>query len=138
MAGTILTNLANYAFGVPDAETSMNVNKITFKRQGEKIEVRKRIGGYAGRVDHTFKWTASLSGEMVGSSSGYVGQIYTIASATALGVGTGAWVIDDYDLAHENNKLSMFTINATGYDSDDIAAGASQTGTPGSPPSFGP
>jgi len=137
MAAVIFTNLSGYVMGVPADETGLNVTKVTFRRQGEKIEIRKRAGGFAGRIDHSYKWTATIAGELKGSWSGYIGMILTIANATAWGITGGAWVVDDFSIDSENTKAATLSITATGYDSDDLAAAATQTGTPGTAPSYG-
>ncbi len=61
MSMTTITNLDDFTMGVPADEVSINVNKVTLKRAGEKIEVRKCAGGYRGRADHTFKWTGNIA-----------------------------------------------------------------------------
>jgi len=135
MAATILTNLAHYTMGVPADEASINVNRVTIKRAGEKIEVRKRAGGWVGRVDHSFKWTVSMNGEFNASFADSVGKIITIATCTFFSINTGgAFIVDDFDFANENTALMKLTINATGYDSDDIPATATQVpATPSNP-----
>lgn len=122
--------------GVPADEASVNINRVTIKRAGEKIEVRKRQGGWVGRVDHGFKWTVSLNGEFNQDFAGAVGKIISIATCTFFGINTGgAFVIDDFDFTNENTALMKLTVNATGYDVDDIPANAAQIpSTPSSPP----
>ena len=137
MAAVIFTNLSGYVFGVPADETTLNVTKVTFKRSGEKLEIKKRAGGYAGRIDHTYKWVANISGELKGSWAGVVGGICTIANATAFGITGGAWVIDDFNIDAENSKAATLSITATGYDSDDSASNATQSGVPGTLPTYG-
>ena len=136
MAATILTNLAHYTMGVPADEASINVNRVTIKRAGEKIEVRKRAGGWVGRVDHSFKWTVSLNGEFSADYAGAVGKIISIATCTFFSINTGgAFIVDDFDFANENTALMKLTVNATGYDVDDIPATATQVpATASSPP----
>jgi hypothetical protein len=130
MAATILTNLTKYTMGVPADEISVNVNRITMKRAAEKIEVRKRQGGYQGRVDHSYKWTASFGGEFNANFAHDAGSIIAIATATFFGINaSGAWIIDDFDFANENTALMKLTVNATGYDSGDIPATATQVPT---------
>ena len=134
MAATILTNLAKYTMGVPADEISMNINRVTLKRADEKIEVRKRQGGFKGRVDHSAKWTANLTGEFDANFSLDVGSIIAIASATFFSINTtGCWIIDDFDFAMENTALVKLNINATGYDSTDIPATPTQVPTPAPP-----
>ena len=136
MGATILTNLDNMTMGVPADEASVNVNRVTIKRAGEKIEVRQRQGGWVGRVDHSFKWTVSYNGEFDASFESAVGKIITIATATFFSINTGgAFIIDDFDFAAENTQLVKLTVNATGYDEDDIPATATQVPiTASSPP----
>src|ERR1700752_350264 len=130
MGATILTNLAHYTPGVPADELSVNVNRVTLKRANEKIEVRKRQGGYLGRVDHSAKWTGTFTGEFDAAFAHDVGSIITIASATYFDINTGgAWIIDDFDFAMENTALVKLNVNATGYDSGDIPAAATQVPT---------
>lgn len=136
MAATILTNLDDMTMGVPADEASVNVNRVTIKRAGEKIEVRKRQGGWVGRVDHSFKWTVSYNGEFNQDFAGAVGKIIAIATATFFTINAGgAFIVDDFDFANENTALMKLTVNATGYDADDIPATAVQVpATPSSPP----
>jgi hypothetical protein len=136
MAATILTALDDYTMGVPADEASINVNRVTIKRAGEKIEVRKRAGGWVGRVDHSFKWTVTLNGEFNQDYAGAVGKIISIATCTYFGINTGgAFIVDDFDFANENTALMKLTVNATGYDTDDIPATATQVpATASSPP----
>ena len=134
MAATILTNLAHYTMGVPADEISMNVNRSTIKRAAEKIEVRKRQGGWAGRVDHSGKWTANFTGEYNAAFAHDVGSIIAVASATFFAINAGgAWIIDDFDFAMENTGLVKLNVTATGYDASDIASGATQVPTPAPP-----
>lgn len=134
MAATILTNLAHYTMGVPADEVSVNVNRVTLKRADEKIEVRKRQGGFAGRVDHSAKWTANFTGEFDASFAHDVGGIIAIASATFFTINTGgSWIIDDFDFAMENTALVKLNVNATGYDASDIPSTATQVPTPAPP-----
>jgi hypothetical protein len=134
MAATILTNLAKYTMGVPADELSVNVNRVTMKRANEKIEVRKRQGGYSGRVDYSAKWTATFTGEFDANFAHDVGGIITIASATYFAINTGgSWIIDDFDFAMENTALVKLNVNATGYDSTDIPATATQVPAPTPP-----
>ena len=136
MAATILTNLPHYTMGVPADEISVNVNRVTLKRADEKIEVRKRQGGYAGRVDHSAKWTGTFTGEFDAAFAHDVGSIIVLASATYFAINAGgAWIIDDFDFAMENTALVKLNVNATGYDSGDIPAAATQVPTP-TPPSI--
>lgn len=135
MAATILTNLDDMTMGVPADEASVNVNRVTIKRAGEKIEVRKRQGGWVGRVDHSFKWTVSYNGEFNADFAGAVGKIITIATAAFFTINAGgAFIVDDFDFAHENTQLVKLTVNATGYDADDIPATATQVPTTPSSP----
>lgn len=125
MAASILINLDDYTLGVPADEASINVNRVTIKRSGEKIEVRKRAGGWVGRVDHSFKWTVTLNGEFNQDYAGSVGKIISIATCTFFGINTGgAFIVDDFDFANENTALMKLTVNCTGYDSDDIPSTA--------------
>jgi len=134
MAATILTNLTKYTMGVPADEISMNVNRSTLKRAGEKIEVRKRQGGYSGRVDHSGKWTANFTGEFNANFAHDIGGIISVASATFFGINTGGcWMIDDFDFAMENTGLVKLNVNATGYDSSDIPSTATQVPAPTPP-----
>ena len=134
MAASILTNLAHFTMGVPADEISMNVNRSTIKRAAEKIEVRKRAGGWIGRVDHSGKWTANFTGEYNAPFAHDVGSIIAIASATFFAINAGgAWIIDDFDFAMENTGLVKLNVTATGYDSGDIAAGATQVPVPTPP-----
>lgn len=134
MAATILTNLPKMTMGVPADEISMNVNRSTLKRAGEKIEVRKRQGGYVGRVDHSAKWTASFTGEFNANFAHDVGGIIAVASAAFFAINTGgAWQIDDFDFAMENTGLVKLNVNATGYDSSDIPSTATQVPAPTPP-----
>jgi len=136
MAATILTNLPHYTPGVPADELSVNVNRVTLKRANEKIEVRKRQGGYAGRVDHSAKWTGTFTGEFDAAFAHDVGSIITIASATYFAINAGgAWIIDDFDFAMENIALVKLNVNVTGYDAGDIPAAATQVPAP-TPPSI--
>ena len=124
--------------GVPADELSVNVNRVTLKRANEKIEVRKRQGGYQGRVDHSAKWTATFTGEFNASFAHDVGSIIAIATATYFTINAGgAWIIDDFDFAMENTALVKLNVNATGYDAGDIATGATQVPTP-TPPAITP
>jgi hypothetical protein len=136
MAATILIALDDYTMGVPADEASINVNRVTIKRAGEKIEVRKRAGGWVGRVDHSFKWTVTLNGEFNADFAAYVGKIISIATCTWFGINTGgSFIVDDFDFANENTALMKLTVNATGYDVDDIPATAVQVpATATSPP----
>jgi hypothetical protein len=136
MAATILINLDDFTMGCPADEASINVNRVTIKRSGEKIEVRKRAGGWVGRVDHSFKWTVTLNGEFNQDYAGSVGKIIAIATCTFFGINTGgAFIVDDYDFANENTALMKLTINATGYDADDIpSTAATIPATPTNPP----
>lgn len=136
MAATILTNLANMTPGVPADEASVNINRVTMKRSGEKIEVRKRQGGWLGRVDHSFKWAVSMSGEFDSTCAYAVGKIVPVATAAYFAINTGgAFIVDDFDFANENTALMKLTVNITGYDPDDIPATAAQVPTtPSSPP----
>ena len=137
MAATVLTNLAKYTMGVPADEASINVNRVTIKRSGEKIEVRKRAGGWAGRVDHSFKWAVTLNGEFNANYSESVGKIISIATATWFTINAGgAFIVDDFDFANENTALMKLTVNCTGYDVDDIPANAIQAPTTPSNPSI--
>lgn len=134
MAATILTNLPHYTPGVPADEISVNVNRVTIKRADEKIEVRKRQGGWAGRVDHSAKWTGTFTGEFDAAFSHDVGSIIAIASATYFAINAGgAWIIDDFDFTMENTALVKLNVNATGYDTADIPATATQVPTPAPP-----
>lgn len=135
MAATILTQLDDYTMGVPADEVSINVNRVTMKRAGEKIEVRKRQGGWVGRVDHSFKWTVSMNGEFNADFAGAVGKIISVATATFFAINTGgAFIIDDFDFANENTAVMKLTVNATGYDADDIPATSTQVpATPSNP-----
>jgi hypothetical protein len=134
MAATILTNLTDYTPGVPADEISVNVNRVTLKRANEKIEVRKRQGGYQGRVDHSAKWTGTFMGEFNADFAKDVGSIISIASATYFAINAGgAWIIDDFDFAMENTALVKLNVNATGYDPGDIPAAAVQVPTPTPP-----
>src|ERR1700757_2977933 len=134
MAATILTNLAHYTMGVPADEISMNVNRSTIKRAAEKIEVRKRQGGFAGRVDHSGKWTANFTGEYNAAFAHDVGSIIAVASATFFAINAGGGrIIDHFDFALENTGLVKLSVTATGYDAGDIASGATQVPTPAPP-----
>ena len=134
MSATILTNLTHYTMGVPADEISVNVNRNTIKRAAEKIEVRKRQGGFAGRVDHSGKWTANFTGEYNAAFSHDIGSIIAIASATFYAINTGgSWIIDDFDFAMENTGLVKLNVTATGYDSSDIPTTATQVPTPAPP-----
>ena len=122
--------------GVPADEISVNVNRNSIKRAGEKIEVRKRQGGFQGRVDHSMKWTANFTGEFNANFAHDVGSIIAIASATFFTINAGgAWLIDDFDFAMENTALVKLNVSATGYDSGDIPATATQVPAP-TPPSI--
>ena len=137
MAATILTDLAKYTMGIPADEASVNVNRVTIKRAGEKIEVRKRQGGWKGRVDHSFKWTVSMTGEFDADFTYAVGKIISIGTCTFFGINTGgAFIIDDFDFANENTALMKLTVNATGYDAGDIPSTATQVPTTPSSPSI--
>ena len=134
MAATILTNLAHMTMGVPADEISVNVNRSTVKRAGEKIEVRKRQGGWQGRVDHSGKWTANFTGDFNSSFAHDIGSIISIASAAFFAINTGgAWVIDDFDFTMENTAIVKLNVNATGYDASDIPSTATQAPTPTPP-----
>ena len=127
MAASILTNLAHYTMGVPADEISVNVNRSTIKRAGEKIEVRKRQGGWQGRVDFSGRWTASFTGEFNASFAHDIGSIISIGTATFFAINAGgAWIIDDFDFAAENTAIVKLNVSATGYDASDIPATASQ------------
>jgi hypothetical protein len=134
MAATILTNLAKMTMGVPADEVSVNVNRSTLKRAGEKIEVRKRQGGFVGRVDHSMKWSANFSGEFNANFVHDVGGIIAVASAAFFSINSGgAWIIDDFDFAMENTGLVKLNVTATGYDANDIPTAAPQVPTPTPP-----
>jgi len=134
MAATILTNLTHYTMGVPADEISMNVNRSTIKRAAEKVEVRKRAGGFAGRVDFSGKWTANFTGEYNAAFAHDIGSIISVASATFFAINTGGcWMIDDFDFAMENTGLVKLNVTATGYDTGDIPSTATQAPVPTPP-----
>lgn len=136
MAAVIFTNLAGFSLGVPSDESGMNISKVNFKRSAEKIEVRKRAGGFAGRIDHSGKWMGTYSGELKGAWTGFIGQLITVANAAAFGITGGAWVVDDFTIDAENTKIPTVSVTVTGYDEDDIPAAATQTGAPTTVPSY--
>lgn len=131
MASITLTNLSGYNLGVPNAETGINVQKITIKTTTEKLEVKDRIGKIIGRVDHSLKQEYTIEGYITGTSgitAAMVGAIVTVASVSTIGMGTltaGAFLLDDIQRDDETMTLSKVNYKVTQY--PDIPPTATQT-----------
>ena len=131
MASITLTNLSGYNLGVPNAETGINVQKVTIKTTTEKIEVKDHIGHIIGRVDHALKQEYTIEGYITGTTgimSEMVGALVTVASTSTIGMGSltaGAFLLDDIQRDDETGTLSKVNYKVTQY--PDIPATATQT-----------
>jgi hypothetical protein len=130
MSGSItLTNLAGYSLGVPNEEAGIQIQKITVKAMGEKVEVKDKMGKLIGRMDHGLKQEYSCEGYVASASTGamgaQIGAILTLASIVSLGgISSGACILDDIDVAYETGTLAKATYKLTRY--PDIPSTAQQ------------
>ena len=130
MSGSItLTNLAGYSLGVPNEEAGIQIQKITVRAMGEKIEVKDKMGKLIGRMDHGLKQEYSCEGYVASTSTGamgaQIGAILTLASIVSLGgISSGACILDDIDVTYETGTLAKATYKLTRY--PDIPSTAQQ------------
>jgi hypothetical protein len=131
MAGSgsiTLTNLAGYSLGVPNDEAGVNIQKITVKAMGEKVEVKDKLGHLIGRMDHGLKQEYSVEGYVSGTQgamSAQIGAILVLASIVSLGgITSGACILDDVDITYETGTLAKATYKLTRY--PDIPSTATQ------------
>jgi hypothetical protein len=130
MSGSItLTNLAGYSLGVPNEEAGIQIQKITVRAMGEKVEVKDKMGKLIGRMDHGLKQEYSCEGYVASTSTGamgaQIGAILTLASIVSLGgISSGACILDDIDVTYETGTLAKATYKLTRY--PDIPSTAQQ------------
>jgi hypothetical protein len=120
MSGSItLTNLAGYSLGVPNEEAGIQIQKITVRAMGEKVEVKDKMGKLIGRMDHGLKQEYSCEGYVAGTTGpmgAQIGAILTLASIVSLGgISTGACILDDVDITYESGTLAKATYKLTRY-----------------------
>ena len=121
MSGSItLTNLAGYSSGVPNEEIGIQIQKISVKAMGEKVEVKDKLGKIIGRMDHGLKQEYSCEGYIASTTVGpfatLIGGILTLASIVSLGgISSGACILDDVDVTYETGTLAKATYKLTRY-----------------------
>jgi hypothetical protein len=121
MSGSItLTNLAGYSLGVPNEEAGIQIQKITVRAMGEKVEVKDKMGKLIGRMDHGLKQEYSCEGYVASTSTGamgaQIGAILVLASIVSLGgISSGACILDDIDVTYETGTLAKATYKLTRY-----------------------
>ena len=126
MAAIILTNLANYNFGLPADEVGLNVEKVSVKASGAKKEVMNRIGQIIGRADYQKKQEYSISGYLTGTFPTEIGGIQAVANTIALGgVSGGLVLLDDASVERSNEDFAKISYTAARY--PDIPSTATQT-----------
>jgi hypothetical protein len=128
MAGIILTNLADYTFGIPNDIAGINVQKLSAKATSKMVEVPDRQGRIIGRVDLTLKVEYTLEG-FINSATGLQvsppGTIVAVAGLIAVGgVTAGAIFLEDPTVDYASGELAKFNCKLTQY--ADIPADAVQ------------
>lgn len=129
MAGSItLTNLANYSLGVGNDETSINIQKLSVKASGDKIEVKDKIGHIIGRVDYAIRQEYTVEGMVEGSTGALaanIGAILTVAGVMTLGgISAGACIMEDITVDYETGQLAKVNYKLMRY--PDIPGTATQ------------
>src|SRR5208282_5557525 len=103
MSTVVLTNLANYVWGIGADETSINIEKFTAKATGQKKPVPNRQSLIVGRVDFGFVKTYTISGYISGATgpmSTAIGIFIAVANDISLGgVASGLGIfLDDVQI----------------------------------------
>jgi hypothetical protein len=120
MPGSItLVNLTGYSLGVATAEVGINVQKVSIKASGERIEVKDNIGHITGFVAHANKQEYNIEGFVTGATGAIaaaLGSIITVANVISLGgITAGACILDDITIDDETGTLQKLTYKATRY-----------------------
>lgn len=114
MAAHILTNLASYVFGVPTAESGMNVESVDVESKCTEIKVPDHFGNTCGIVQHDFEQVYKVKGFLVGAPATKPGDIITVANAiVTIGVVATEIIVSDVQIGYKSKALATISYTAT-------------------------